>query len=125
MIHLQRTSYPGYFTSTYWSEDEETTPKSTAKQSRSIPKEHPSTAKELWDKVEKNSEGCKGILDRMEEKLPSLLHAPTISEIPIIKKDRIKSTLREDSDEPDLAKIHASLEKYHLVLQTLLVALKL
>lgn len=90
----------------------------------SSPTNHSPVVEDLWQNIDSTSEGCKVVVLRLEEKVKNIMGKREMAK-PTGKIDGIKKTLRRDSTDPDLVKIHNSLSKYQLSLQTLLTALNL
>ena len=90
----------------------------------SSPINHSPGVEDLWQKVDSNTEGCKDVVLRLEEKVKDIMGKSQTAK-PTSKIDGIKKTLKKQSTDPDLAKIHNSLSKYQLSLQMLLTALNL
>lgn len=90
----------------------------------SSPTNHLPGVEQLWQKVESNTKGCRDVVLRLEEKVKGIMGKSQTAK-PTGKFDGLKKTLKKQSTDPDLAKIHTSLSKYQLSLQTLLTALNL
>ena len=85
---------------------------------------HSPGAENLWQSVDSNTEGCKVVVLRLEEKVKDIMGKSGTAR-PTSKIDGIKKTLKREATDPDLVKIHNSLSKYQLSLQTLLTALNM
>lgn len=88
----------------------------------SSPITHSPGVEDLWQKVDSNTRGCKDVVLRLEEKVKDIMGKSQTAK-PTGKIDGLKKTMKWQSKDPDLAKIHISLSKYQLSLQTLLTAL--
>jgi hypothetical protein len=90
----------------------------------SSPINHSTGVEDLWRKVDANRRGCQDVVLRLEEKVKDIMGKSQAAK-PTSKIDGIKKTLKKQSTDPDLAKVHNDLSKYQLSLQTLLTALTL
>lgn len=85
---------------------------------------HSPEVENLWQSVDSNTKDCKAEVLRLAEKVKGIMGKSETAK-PTSKIDGIRKTLKWDSKDPDLVKIHHSLSKYQAILQALLTLLNM
>lgn len=78
----------------------------------------------IWKNIEENARGCTDVVTKLQDEVKRIIGKNQQTK-PTGKIDGIRKTIRRQSTDPQLARFHQSLSKYHQSSQMCLTALEM